>query len=62
MYSEYQEAYKLFSNRPDIKEKHKRNYITSAPKRKRNVDDGDVISMFLMAITLFVMACTIAIV
>lgn len=54
------ETYSLFSHRPDVKAK--RNYISSTPKRKRDVDDGELISMFLMAITLFVMACTIAIV
>lgn len=56
-----EETFLLFSHRPDVKAR--RNYITAAPKRKgKDVDDGELISMFLMAITLFVMACTIAIV
>lgn len=56
----YEETYKLFSHRPDIKAKH--SCMSVKPKQKRNIDDEELISMFLMVITLFVMACTIAIV
>ena len=55
-----EETFLLFSHRPDVKAK--RNYISSTPKRKGKDVDDEIISAFLMAITLFVMACTIAIV
>ena len=54
----YEETYRLFSHRADIKAKH--SHITAKRKVKAK-EDVEIIYALLTVVIIFIMACTLAI-